>query len=257
MPVEFVEFEEARERSGLRMVVVTGVPSPWGEAAKGILYVKRIPWVAVRLDQGHAEMIDWIGCASGPVAVYEDEPPRSGWAEILLLAERLSPEPPLLPVHAEERALAFGLAHEICGELGLGWLRRLASVHSGLKGEGGFPPPVAKYLARKYGYREAEAGDIQGRVIELLAMLARRLHVQRDAGSKYYLGDALGAVDIYSAAFMALFKPLPDADCPMPAAMRAGFEAVDEATMEALDPILLEHRDHVYRTHLELPLTLA
>ena len=46
MPVEFVDFEEARKRDGLRMVVVSGVPSPWGEAAKGILYVKQIPWLA-------------------------------------------------------------------------------------------------------------------------------------------------------------------------------------------------------------------
>ena len=36
MPVEFVDFEEARQRDGLRMVVVSGVPSPWGEAAKGL-----------------------------------------------------------------------------------------------------------------------------------------------------------------------------------------------------------------------------
>ena len=64
MPVEFVEFEAARERSGLRMVVVPGVPSPWGEAAKGILHVKGIPWVAVKLDQANAGLIDWIGCRS-------------------------------------------------------------------------------------------------------------------------------------------------------------------------------------------------
>jgi len=257
MPVEFVDFEDARSRSGLRMVVVPGVPSPWGEAAKGILYVKRIPWVAVKLDQANAELIRWIGCASGPVAMYEDEAPRSGWAEILLLAERLSPEPPLLPRDAEGRALAFGLSHEICGELGLGWMRRLEAVHAGLAGEGGFPPPVARYLADKYGYREAEAGDITRRVVELLGLLARRLHAQRDAGSRYYMGDSLGCVDVYSAAFMALFQPLPQADCPMPDALRAAFGSVDGATKAALDPILFEHRDHVYRTHLELPLTLA
>ena len=31
------------------MVVVGGVPSPWGEAAKGILHIKGIDWAAVRL----------------------------------------------------------------------------------------------------------------------------------------------------------------------------------------------------------------
>ncbi len=257
MPVEFVDFEEARDRDGLRMVVVTGVPSPWGEAAKGILHVKQIPWVAVRLDQRNAELIQWIGCASGPVAMYEGEAPRSGWAEILLFAERLAPEPPLLPSDAESRALVFGLSHEICGELGLGWLRRLEGIHAGLSGGGGFPAPVAKYLGDKYGYRAEDAGDVSARVVELLQMLARRLHAQRDAGSRYYLGDRLSAVDIYSATFMALLQPLPKEECPMPDAMRAAFGSVEAATRDALDPILIEHRDHVYRTHLELPLTLG
>ncbi len=257
MPFEFVEFEAARDRSGLRMVVVPGVPSPWGEAAKGILHIKAIPWVAVKLDQSNASLLDWIGSTSGPVAMYEQEPPRAGWAEILLLAERLAPEPALLPADAETRAMAFGLSHEICGELGLGWMRRLSSVHTGLQGELGFPPPVARYLADKYGYREGEASGLTARIVGLLEMLARRLHAQRDAGSKHYLGDALSCVDIYSAAFMALFDPLPDEHCPMAPAMRAAFGAMDDATRAALDPILLEHRDHVYQAHLELPLKLA
>ena len=49
MTFDYVSVEEAIERRGLRMVVVGGVPSPWGEAAKGILHIKGIDWVAVRL----------------------------------------------------------------------------------------------------------------------------------------------------------------------------------------------------------------
>jgi glutathione S-transferase len=257
VPVEFVDFEEARTRSGLRMVVVTGVPSPWGEAAKGILHVKGIPWVAVRLDQGSDEMAAWTGERSGPVAMLDDEAPRSGWADILLLAERLAPSPSLLPRDAADRALAFGLAHEICGEMGLGWVRRLQGVHEGLTGSGGFPQGVAGYLAGKYGYRADEAAAYQQRAVELLQMLGARLHGQREAGSRYYLGDALSAVDIYSATFMALLRPLPPEQCPMPDAMRAAFEARDPETEKAVDEILLEHRDFVYAEHLELPLTLG
>ena len=48
------------------------------------------------------------GQASYPAVLYENEPPRSGWAEILLLAERLAPEPALVPADAEERARFFG-----------------------------------------------------------------------------------------------------------------------------------------------------
>ena len=49
MPFKYVSVEEAMTRGGLRMVVVGGIPSPWGEAAKGILHIKGIEWVAVRL----------------------------------------------------------------------------------------------------------------------------------------------------------------------------------------------------------------
>jgi glutathione S-transferase len=256
MPFEYVSVDEAIARRGLRMVVVGGVPSPWGEAAKGILHIKGIDWAAVRLVYDSEPLNAWAGQNSGPVAIYDDERPRGGWAEILLLAERLAPTPSLLPSDAAERALAFGLAHEICGEDGLGWARRLQLIHAGLQGAGGFAPRVATYLAKKYGY-SPEAGDVAGtRVATLLAMLAARLRVQRAAGSRFYVGNTLSAVDIYSATFMALLSPLPQAQCVMDAGLRAAMETLDAATAAALDPMLLEHRDMMYRERLELPLSL-
>lgn len=256
--VEFVGIEEARARDGWRMTLVNGVPSPWGEAAKGILHVKKIPCLAVRQRAGDAEVVAWSGSTSAPVAVYDAEPPRGGWAEILLLAERVAPAPPLLPADPEARALCLGWSHEICGEMGLGWCRRLVGIDRGLTTDGaeGFATPVARYLGEKYGWREG-CGDLaQRRVIELLGMLSRRLHAQRDAGSPYYLGHDLSALDVYSASFMVLFRPLPDPQCPMPPALRASFETLDEATRAALDPILIEHRDRIYAEHLELPIQL-
>lgn len=256
MPFEYVDFEKARDADGLRMVVVSGVPSPWGEAAKGIFHVKKIAWSAVRLDTANTELTQWIGGRSGPAAVYNDEPARSGWAEILLLAERLAPDPALLPSDPLERATAFGLAHEICGEGGIGWVRRLQGVHAGLQGEPGFPPPVAQYLGDKYGYRPDAVADDARRVIDLLQMLSGLLQAQKIKGSPFYLGDRLTAVDLYSATFMALFKPLPPEQCPMADALRPAFAALDPTTERALDPILLEHRDFIYKEFLELPLSL-
>lgn len=256
MPVEYVDLEAARARSGLRMVVVPGVPSPWGEAAKGILHVKRIPYVAVRLAAADAAMAEWAGQRSGPVAIYEDEPPRGGWAEILLLAERLAPTPALIPSDADQRALMMGIAHEVCGEMGLAWCRRNLGVHAGLTGGVGFPEAVARYLADKYAYRPEELELYRTRVVEVLGLLSARLRDQQQAGSRFYLGDALTALDIYSATFMALFAPLPPDQCPMPEIMRPGFEHLDDATRDALDPALLQHRDFVYESFLELPLSL-
>lgn len=257
MPFQYVSVEEAIERNGLRMVVVSNVPSPWGEAAKGILHVKGIEWVAVRLVYDNDALNQWAGPQrNGPVAIYERERPRLGWNEILLLAERLVPAPSLLPADAGERALMFGLAHELCGEAGLGWSRRLQLIHAGLNGGGGFHERVAKYLGKKYGYTPELGAAAPARVAALLRVLAERLELQRKAGSRYYFGDALSALDIYSATFMALFSPLPHDQCAMDPATRAAFETSDPITSAALAPSLLEHRDMIYAKHLELPLSL-
>jgi glutathione S-transferase len=253
---EYVSVEDAIKRGGLRMVVVGGVPSPWGEAAKGILHIKGIEWVAVRLTYDSEPLKTWAGQRSGPVAIYENERPRHGWAEILLLAERLAPTKSLLPADPAERAMVFGFSHEICGEAGLGWSRRLQQIHAGMQNVGGFPPRVAGYLGKKYGYSPALGAAAGARVGELLSMLAARVRAQRAAGSRYYVGHAPTALDVYSATFMALFDPLPAEQCEMDPASRAAFALSDAPLRAALDPVLLEHRDMMYARHLELPLSL-
>jgi glutathione S-transferase len=256
MTFQYISVEEAMKRDGLRMVVVGNVPSPWGEAAKGILHIKAIEWAAVRLAYDNETLKEWAGQRSGPVAIYEKERPRAGWAEILLLAERLAPTPSLLPKDPAERALVFGLAHEICGEAGLGWSRRLQLVHAGLQNAGGFPERVAKYLGRKYGYNPGASAAFDQRVEELLRMMAARLKTQHKIGSRYYVGTSLTAVDVYSATFAALFRPLPPEQCEMDGSTRAAFETRVAQTEAALDPILFEHRDMMYAEYLELPLSL-
>jgi glutathione S-transferase len=253
---QYLSVEDAIPRRGLRMVVVGQVPSPWGEAAKGIFHIKGIDFAAVRLVYDNEALKGWARDLSGPIAIYDDEPPRSGWAEILMLAERLAPTPALLPADPETRARALLLAEKFCGPDGLGWNRRLQLVHAGLSKVGGFNERVAGYLGKKYGYDPAGSARNAARVVELLNGFAGVLRTQRDAGRPYYLGDTLSAVDVYSATFMALFKPLPEAQCVMHPVARAGFEWLDSATAAALDPLLLEHRDLVYARHLVLPLSL-
>jgi glutathione S-transferase len=255
MSFEYLSPDEAISRRGLRMVVVGNVPSPWGEAAKGIFHLKGIDFAAVRLVYDHEGLKRWAGQLSGPVAVYEDEPPRSGWAEILMLAERLAPRPALLPAEPAVRARALLLAEDFCGPRGLGWHRRLQIVHAGRTDSGGFGSRIAAYLGGKYGYDASRAEHDQARVIELLGKFAGILRARRDAGESYYLGE-LSAVDIYSACFMAFFSPLPAAQCDMHAGLRSAFERLDAPTAAALDPILLEHRDTIYSRHLCLPLSL-
>jgi glutathione S-transferase len=138
----------------------------------------------------------------------------------------------------------------------LAWSRRLQLIHAGLNHKGGFPERVSHYLGKKYGYSPDAGANAGRRVADLLRMLASRLKDQRQTRSRYYVGDALTAVDIYSATCMALFAPLPAEQCQMDAPTRAAFESRDAEIEAALDPILLEHRDRIYAESLELPLSL-
>ena len=51
---EYIDVERARAMTGLRLVLTPGVPGPWSEAAKSILYVKKLPYVKVRQELGGA-----------------------------------------------------------------------------------------------------------------------------------------------------------------------------------------------------------
>jgi glutathione S-transferase len=254
MTFPYLSSSEAIAAPGLRMVVMSNVPSPWTEAAKGILHVKRIDFAAVRLAYDDEALASWAGQRSAPVVVLDREAPRSGWMEILMLAESLAPQPVLLPLEPHARGRVVELSNEFCGERGLGWTRRLQLVQAGLQNAGGFAERVAGYLGKKYGYHP-EAG-YGARVRQLLGQFAETLHGQNATGSFYYVGKDLTAVDIYSAVFMALFRPLPESQCRMDPQIRAAFEWLDADTAAALDPILLEHRDRIYAQHLELPLAL-
>jgi glutathione S-transferase len=251
---KFVDVEEARALPGLRLVLTTGVPGPWGEAAKGICHVKRLPYVAVRQEGGgeNAALADWTQQTSAPVAVWNDEPPRTTSLGILFLAERLAPSPPLVPDDADERAQMFGYCHEIIGEQGLGWSRRLMLLHPILAAAGDKTPAPIRRMAVKYGYGAEAAEAAPWRVVAILRMLSAQLDRQRVAGRPYLVGNHLTALDIYWATFAAMLEPLPDELCPMPAGLRTLYTA-SGPVRDALDPALLAHRDHVYREYLELP----
>src|SRR5689334_5174229 len=95
----YIEVEEALKIPGLRVVLSPGVPGPWSEAAKGILHVKKIPYTKVRQEVGgqNLPLLKWTAQTTAPAFVYNDERPRSLWIDQLYLAERIAPEPPLIP----------------------------------------------------------------------------------------------------------------------------------------------------------------
>ena len=185
--MEYVALEAAIALPGLRLVLTPAVPGPWGEAAKAILKVKKIAYTPVRQppEGEKALLIEWTGQSAAPVAMYEEERPRAGWAEILFLAERLAPTPRLVPEDPAERALMLGLCFEICGEQGLGWSRRIGMLPR--DGDLGT-------MAFRYGAEEADAhAGAASRVNEILTLLAGQLRSQEARGRDVLVGETLTA----------------------------------------------------------------
>ncbi|WP_340316256.1 glutathione S-transferase family protein [Rhizorhabdus argentea] len=258
---DYVEIEAAREATGMRLATTRGVPGPWGEAAKGILYVKRIPYLRVAQDAGEPNeaLVAWTGIDSAPVMIWNDEPPRAGWAEILALAERIAPHPPLIPADERARAAMFGLLHELCSEDGFGWNRRLIHFaqarEAAAASTAGLDNAQFERLLRKYpiGHNVERA---RARLIAILTLQSDLLRAQHSAGSRYYFGDALTAADIYGACFAAMIQPLPQDCCAMAPELAASYTLSDPEILAAVDPLILAHRDFIYRNHMELPLRL-
>jgi hypothetical protein len=63
------------------------------------------------------------------------------------------------------------------------------------------------------------------------------------------------ALDIYWAYFLQGVRPLPDDVNPMPRGLRMVYEAGKPLMAGALDPILVTHRDAIFKDHIGLPLT--
>jgi glutathione S-transferase len=253
--MKYVDLETARQARGLRLVVLASVPSPWSEAAKGIFHVKGIEHVAVRCDLRDEAIRAWTGVHNAPVALYDDEPPRSHWSQILALAERLDTTTPLIPSDIEQRLRHQGLLHEIASEGGLLWSGRLLLIDASLRSEGavGFPAPVAQHLARKYGHAPERVPAARQRVRDVFGILADQLTRNRAAGSPYLLGDRLTALDIHAATALAPMLPLPDDLCPLAPPVRRMLEALADKARALIHPDLLAHRDFIYHQHLELP----
>lgn len=251
----FVSIAEARAADGLRMAGLRKIPSPWTEAAKGIFHAKGLAclYAAQSEDDVEEAIADWAGDSSIPVVAYRNEALRTGWVEILLLAERLAPEPALIPEDAGQRALMFGLAHEICGEMGLGWCMRLLMLKAGMDhGDGtSLPPEATVRLAGKYGFNPTHVAEAEDRVVATLELLDEVLDED-----DYFLDDSLTALDIYWATMANLITPLDETLLPMSSYMRGIYTSRNQRILAALTPALRTHQERIYEQHLELPVPL-
>jgi glutathione S-transferase len=256
--LKYATIQEAKTMSGLRLILgASTVPGPWREACKGMFYVKGVPYTPVASagqDGSQRELVEWTAQTSAPVAIWNDERPRSTWIEQLYLAERLQPEPTLIPADADDRVLMLGLINEIAGENGLGWQRR----HLLIKGnvDSAHDQRTRDFWRRfggKYSFSEEAAAAAPARIAAILKFLADHLDRQKARGSKFFIGDKLSAADIYWAAFAALIRPMPPELCPMATSFREMYTEKNPLVAAAMTPSLTEHRDFIYSEYLELP----
>ncbi|MDA0339235.1 MAG: hypothetical protein O2910_05270 [Proteobacteria bacterium] len=253
--MQYVEARDARDVDGMRLALTINVCGPWSEAAKYILQVKDIPFVPVAQygGQENEDLVAWTGHGNAPVAVWENEPPRTGWAEILMLAERLSPEPQLLPDDPSMRAQVFGISNEICGEWGFGWCRRTMMLppQDAPEDAGG---ETMRMLRKRYGHAPQPYATAPGRCVQILDFLRDILEAQKARGRAYLVGDGLTAADIYWAAFSQLLEPMSEDRNPVSGPMRVAYSTVGDVVGAAKHPILYAHRDFIFDEHLILPL---
>ena len=249
--MKYTSIDDAVNANGLRLVIVKDMPSAWGVAAKAMIDYKGLDYLlAHQIPMSeNPELLAWSGTNSGPVAAWNNESPINRWDDILFLIERLAPQKPLLPKAAAARIQVLGISHEICGELGFGWNRRLDMMRP----PEGQPPSD---FGKKYSYNDTDAALANKRVITLIKELATILKVQAQQDSKFLVGNSITAADFYWAAFSNFIVLQSQDECPVNPQARPMFENTPAEITAAIDPILIEHRDRIMRTYCKLPLEL-
>jgi glutathione S-transferase len=254
MTLEYVDVETAKAAKGTRLVVNGIVPSPWSEAMKACFVVAGLPTLVVRRALDNAAIDAWTGIDNAPALIHDREPIRSNWAAIVAFVDRMAPDRGVLPRASDERARVMGTLDAIAGEDGIGWNARLAMIDASMTSGGtvGFPAPVAKYLAKRYGYSPAAVATARERIAEQLAFVASQLR------GAYFGGKTPNAIDAHCATFLTpVAAPITDAECPDVAPpLRHAFSAAHVAFGSLVPAALLEHRERMFTTHLPRPIRL-
>ena len=249
--MEYLSVDEAKNLSGLRLVLTRGVPGPWSEAAKALFKLRQVEYTAVEQKGGgrNPDLLEWTRHRNAPIALYENEAPRVRWLEILDLAERLGSGASLVPEDRTERMFMIGLVNEIAGERGFAWNARLLMLNMGYQALGA--EAVAKNpMYADYHYDPDTVNAVKDKVESFLADMATHI---KSHNSGFLIGSQLSAADVYWAYFSNMLQSLPPEQNPMPNGLRQSW-AVLAQSIDGYDPALIEQRDKIFADHLSLPL---
>ena len=257
---EFITLEESESmEKGTRVTFVPGVQAMFSEALKNLCYVKKVPVTRVLhpimgVDEKtgvdrQAKLYELTSQTSLPTMFHDDERPRNVWIEQLALAERIGTKdsPKLIPDNFEHRVDMFGLCAIVLGEDGLTWNMRIL---------------VDTPLAQKYGYSEEASSSAPEKIAEVITLIDRRLEAQEKQGSRYLVGDALTAVDIYWATMSMTILPVPLEIMPKTKqnqGMLMYFAANSEIPeiANALTERIKDHQQFILTTYCETPAVLG
>lgn len=254
--MDYVHPKDAAEMNGLRLVLTKDVPAPYSMSARAIFDHHRVDYVAVAQNGGAANesLRAWTKHRNAPIALLDNEAPRTGWLDILNLAERLGSGPSLIPQSTVERMNMFAITNELIGENG--WIWQLRIIMLGFGG----PQRAAKEALRNpmyadYGYSEQARENATEKVHEILALLTKQLNTQYDQTEHaFVVGNSLSALDIYWVYFSQLLSTLPEEICPTPSYLRKSYDSASTYIGD-YDGVLIDHRDRILHDHLAVPLT--
>ncbi len=257
---EFISLEQAAAMTtGTRVTFIPGVPALYSEALKNICFVKNIPLIRalhpmLGIDEEtgedrQAKLYELTRQTGLPTMFHNDERPRNVWTEQLALADQIGEAgtPQLLPRDYALRAEVFGLSAVVLAEDGFIWNMRIL----------GDSP-----LARKYGYSEEASAEALGKMVEVIKLIATRLAAQEQRGSRYLVGDALSAADIYWATLsMSVHVPPPEI-MPLTHQNKGmlkyfGKNSQIPAVAEVLSETIKEHQKYILTTYCETPAVLG
>ena len=257
---QFIPLEEAAAMTtGTRVTFIPGIPAMYSEALKNICFVKGVPLIralhplmGVDKETGEdrqARLYELTRQTSLPTMFHDTERPRNVWIEQLELADRIGAPgtPKLIPDDFEQRVEVMGLSAVVLGEDGLVWNMRILSDGA---------------LARKYGYSEEASAAAPAKIAEVLRLIDRRLEAQERRGSRYLIGDAITAVDVYWATFSMSVAPPPPDIMPITKQnqrMLQFFAKNGEipAVADALSARIGEHQRYILTTYCETPAVLG
>jgi len=235
------------------------MPAVFSESLKNICFVKGVPLIRVLhphmgIDKAtgkdrQARLYELTSQTGLPTMFHNQERPRNVWTEQLALAERIGAAgtPSLVPDDMELRAEVFGLCAVVLSEDGMIWnMRNLIDTP----------------LGRKYGYSEEASAAAPAKIAAVISLIDRRLETQEQRGSRYLVGDALTAADVYWATMSITILPPPPEIMPLTRQNERGLKYFARnskipAIAEALSKRIEDHQRYILTTYCETPAVLG